>query len=236
MTFLPNFNFLEFIPEEEALKSREDPTYEPKTLLLDQVKAGENYEVVITNFHGGALVRYRVGDMIRITSLRNDELDIEIPQMVFHSRIDDMIDIAGFTRLTEKVIWQAIENAGVACKDWTVCKELRDKPILHLYLELKEDDYSLASGIALKIHNELKELDEPYADLESFLGIMPIEVTLISSGVFQGYLEMQKAAGVDLGRLKPPHMNPPESVIEFLVNGTGKVSVSSTEENRTKIV
>jgi protein-S-isoprenylcysteine O-methyltransferase Ste14 len=234
MTFLPNFNFLEFIPEVEALKSRQNPEYEPRILLLNEVKAGENYELVVTNFHGGALVRYRIGDMIRITSLRNEELGIDIPQMVFHSRIDDMIDIAGFTRLTEKVLWQAIANSGVACKDWTARKEVKDRPILHLYLELEQDDYSLAKDIALKIHEELKKIDEPYADLESFLGIMPIEVSLISSGTFMSYMEKQKAAGVDLGRLKPPHMNPSENVVEMLLGGAGKVIVS--EERRPEAV
>jgi len=65
MTFIPHLNFLEFIPQEDSLKSRQDPTYQPPTLLLDEVKAGENYEIVITNFHGGAFTRYRIGDMVR---------------------------------------------------------------------------------------------------------------------------------------------------------------------------
>jgi len=77
MVFFPNLNFLEFIPEEEYYKNRFDRTYQPKTVLLDEVKAGENYELVITNFHGGALVRYRIGDMIRITALRNENLGID---------------------------------------------------------------------------------------------------------------------------------------------------------------
>ena len=112
MTFIPNLNFLEFIPENDSLKLREDPSYQPKTLLLDEVKAGENYELVITNFLGGALVRYRIGDMITITSLSNTGLDINIPQMEFYSRVDDLIDIAGLTRITESTIWQAIERSG----------------------------------------------------------------------------------------------------------------------------
>ena len=69
MTFIPSLNFLEFIPEKEHFKWQLDHSYRPKTVLLDEVKTGENYEIVITNFHGGALVRYRPGDMIRITSL-----------------------------------------------------------------------------------------------------------------------------------------------------------------------
>ncbi len=232
MTFIPHLNFFEFIPEEDSLKSREDPTYQPKTLLLDELRAGENYELVITNFLGGTLVRYRNGDMIRITSLRNEQLNIDIPQMEFHSRVDDLIDIAGFTRLTEKVIWQAIERSGVACKDWAVRKEVKEIQKLHLYLELQENGYGREGDIVLDIHQRLKELDSDYANLESFLGVMPLEVTLLPDNAFQAYRLKQQAAGADLARLKVPHMNPSDSMLDFLINGSRRVAVTSGEERQ----
>ena len=68
MTFIPTLNFYEFIPDNEHWKWQLDHSYQPKTVLFDEVKAGENYELVITNLHGGALTRYRIGDMIRITT------------------------------------------------------------------------------------------------------------------------------------------------------------------------
>jgi hypothetical protein len=236
MTFIPHLNFLEFIPEEESLKSREDPTYQPKILLLDEVSVGKNYELVITNFLGGAMVRYKVGDMIRITSLRNEQLNIDIPQMVFYSRVDDLIDLAGFTRLTEKVIWQAIENSRVACTDWTVRKEVKDSHKLHLYLELKEKGYGQEEYIALNIHQRLKELDSDYADLESFTGLIPLEITLLPDNAFQSYRLQQQAAGADLIRLRVPHINPSDSMIDFLINGSRQVAVTSEEERRPETV
>ena len=39
---------------EEATKSRAIEGYRPNTVLVDEVEAGKNYEIVITNFHGGA--------------------------------------------------------------------------------------------------------------------------------------------------------------------------------------
>ena len=237
MTFLPYLNFLEFIPEKECLKSRADPAYQPTTVLLDEVKAGENYELVVTNFHGGALVRYRNGDMIRITSLRNEQLNIDIPQMEFHSRVDDLIDIAGFTRLTEKIIWQAIERSGVACKDWTVRKEIKEGTHkLHIYLELKENGYRQEEDVALAIHQQLKQLDSDYANIESFLGLRALEVTLLPDNVFQAYRLKQQAAGADLGRLKIPHINPSDSMLDFLINGAREVAVTSSEEGRPEPV
>ena len=232
MTFLPHLNFLEFIPEEDSLKLREDPTHEPKTLLLDEVRAGENYELVITSFLGGTMVRYRNGDMVRITSLRNEQLNIDIPQMEFHSRVDDLIDIAGFTRLTERTIWQAIEHSGVACKDWTARKEAKEQQKLHIYLELKEDGYQREKEVTLAIHQQLKELDSDYANLESFLGLRALEVTLLPENAFQAYRLEQQAAGAKLARLKVPHINPSDSMLDFLINGSRKVAVPDHRERR----
>lgn len=63
MTFMPDFNFLEFIPEEDFYHSSDDENFQPTTKLLDEVQLGV-YELVITNFYGGAFVRYRTGDLI----------------------------------------------------------------------------------------------------------------------------------------------------------------------------
>ena len=102
LTFVPDMNFLEFIPEDELDKSRKEPGYQPRTLLLDQVTPGSIYEIVVTNFHGGTFVRYRLGDLIKIIALGNEKAGIRIPQMIFHSRADDIIDLGGFARLTER--------------------------------------------------------------------------------------------------------------------------------------
>jgi phenylacetate-coenzyme A ligase PaaK-like adenylate-forming protein len=89
-----------------------DLSYIPKTLLLNEVKAGETYEIVITNFHGGSLVRYRIGDLVKITYLTNKNNGVKTPQMLFERRNDDVIDF-GFMWVTEKMIWMAIEKSGV---------------------------------------------------------------------------------------------------------------------------
>jgi hypothetical protein len=230
MSFVPNLNFFEFIPEEEAVKSWQDSSYQPKTYLLDELKPG-NYELVITNLHGGPFTRLRLGHLIRIISLKNKKLGIDIPQMEFLTRVDDQIDIAGFTRLSEKIIWEAIENTGLAYKNWTARKEVRkDKPILHLYIELKENGFITTEQIANSIHSELKRLDAPYADLESFTGLRTLEVSLLPSGAFKSYKRQQQAAGVELALLNPPHINPTAAIIKQLVTPIEKVAFAKTEK------
>ncbi len=234
MTFIPNLNFFEFIPEREWFKWQLDHSYRPKTILLDEVKASENYEIVLTNLHGGVFVRYRIGDIVRITSLRNEKLNIDIPQMVFYSRADDRIDISGFGRLTEKVIWEAIENSGILYKDWTARKEtVGDMAILHLYLELEDDYVASEEGVAAAVYSELQKLDSiyhynvysAYSDPETMLGLKPIKVTFIPRGAFARYISQRQAEGADLGTIKPPHINPSDKVLSLL--GAPKVVVEA---------
>ena len=218
LTFVPELSFFEFSPEEEHIKSKQDPSYQPRTILLDKVKAGDIYELVVTNFHGGVFTRYRSNDLIKIIALRDDEHDIDIPQMVFYSRADDIIDLMGFARLTEGTIWQAIENAEISYVDWTIRKESREKqPVLHLYIELTEDELRGEEGIREAVHQSFKDLDPNYRDIEKILGLKPLYVTILSPGAFQRYFSEKQAAGVDLAHLKPPHMKPSDKIIGDLL-------------------
>lgn len=234
MTFIPNLNFFEFIPEREWFKCQLDSSYKPNTVLLDEVKANENYEIVITSLHGGAFIRYRIGDMIRITSLRNEKLGIDMPQMRFHSRADDLIDISGFGRFTERVIWEAIENSGILYKDWTVRKEaMGDKAMLHLYLELKGNYTVSEKAVETVVYDELQKLDgiyhynvySAYGDPETLLGFKPIKVSFVPQGAFSNYISQREAEGANLGDLKPSHINPSDKVLSLL--GAPRVMVEA---------
>jgi hypothetical protein len=221
MVFFPNLNFLEFISEREHFKWQINHNYQPKTVLLDEVEAGESYELVITNFHGGALVRYRLGDMVRITALRNEKLNINIPQMVFERRADDLIDL-GFMRLTERVIWKAIENTGISYSGWTARKEVGVAARLHLYIELKDNYIADEETLATAVYEQIKQIDDGlyvYQDLsslEKLIRFNPIEVTLLPAGVFSKYRNRQQAEGAELVHLKPPHINPSDKVLSLL--------------------
>jgi hypothetical protein len=232
MTFIPNLNFLEFIPEEEHFKWQKDHSYQPKTLLLDEVKAGENYEVVITNFHGGALVRYRIGDMVRITSLRDDRLGIDIPQMVFERRADDLLDFV-VVRLTEKTIWQAIENTGIPYEDWTAYKE-PGEPMLNMIIELKSGYRSSEAEIAKAVHEQIMITDNDDFSADSPLRgdfadsiHFRVKATVLPPGTFASYISQRQSEGADLAHLKPPHVNPSDKVLALLLGRTQTEAVAA---------
>jgi hypothetical protein len=88
LTLLPYSQFFEFIPEKELVKSENDKDYRPSTVLVNELEPGKIYELVVTNFHGGPFLRYRIGDLIKVISLKDEEMKVQLPQIVFYNRAD----------------------------------------------------------------------------------------------------------------------------------------------------
>jgi len=238
MVFTPNLNFYEFIPEREQFKSQLDHDYRPKTLLLDELEADQCYEVILTNLHGGTLTRFRVGDVIRITSLKNETAGIALPQMAFERRADDLIDIAGFGRLTERVIWEAIETADVPYVDWTARKEVEgDQAFLHVYIEPSVQPAPAEKAFTAALYRQFRELDKRYSfNIYSIFGEeeeppadLPLRVSYLPAGAFRRYIVRQQNEGADLGHLKPPHINPSDAVLAALAQPAVEVERIAVE-------
>jgi len=215
--FFPDIVFLEFIPEQEWMKSRQDDSYQPQTVLLDEVQIDQRYELVITSFDGGPFLRYRMNDLIRFVAHKDEEANIDLPSMVFAGRSQGLIDLAGFTGIMdEPMIWQAIHDTGIAYEDWIARKEIsQDGAFLHLYLELKED--TPLDEVQQRINDGLRTLNPFYDDLVTMLEVEPLQVTLLSPGTYRAYFLEKQAAGADLAHLKPPHMNAPDGIVSDLL-------------------
>jgi hypothetical protein len=219
MTFSPDNNFLEFIPQEEHKKNKENPKYQPKTVLYNELKPGI-YELVFTNFHGGVFTRYRIGDLFEVLSLRNEECGIDLPQVKFYSRAGDVINLGGFAFLTENIIWKAIEETGIEYIDWVARKEIKGtNAYLNLFIELDSPASVDKDELEGRIHKNLKALNNDYANIEDMLGYKAINLGLLNIGAFDAYLEFQKGRGADIAHTKPPHMQPSKDQINVLLEG-----------------
>lgn len=216
LTFFPDAALVEFIPEEEWLKWRQDPSYTPKTVLLNEVTTGKRYEVVISSFYGKPLVRYRMHDMIRFTSLEDEETGVKLPQMEFDGRSMDYIDLAGFTGLIdEKLVWKAIVNSGIPNEDWTIRKEHAEgNPYLHLYIECTQPINH--ETVRAKVDEQLKTMNSFYADYAAMIEAHSLRVTLLSRGTYDAYRQEMVRRGADLAHLKPAHMNVSDELIDLL--------------------
>jgi len=227
LTLVPDSAFWEFMPVAEYRQWQQNPTCQPKTLLLNEIKPGQ-YVLVLTSFSGGAFIRYVVGDLLRVAAMSDEEMGIKLPQFLVESRADDVIDLASMAVLTERSIWEAFGHLEVGSLEWTARKEYggnRDNPTLHLYVEGKGIE---AERLTKDLHAALVATDESYAGYDAILQNNPIRITMLTPGTFQGYMEEKQAADADLGQLKPPRMQPPPGVVERLM------AISARLERRGK--
>lgn len=191
--FFPDSCFYEFIPEEELNRAIAIPDYQPRTVLWNEVVAGGIYEIVLTVLKGGAFARYRVGDVFRCIGIGSEKEHNSIPRFQYVDRVPQIIDIAGFTRITEKSIQQAIVLSRLPIASWTAKKEYSDnyRPYMHLYVELQRSNL-INSAISIRILQDqlgiyFRYLDQDYEDLKKILGIDPLKITLLKCGTFELY-------------------------------------------------
>lgn len=208
MYFFPDTAFYEFILESDMLKNHEDPSFVPPTYLMDEVRPGEKYELVFSIFKGGVFARYRCGDMYRCVGLENREDETKIPRFEYVDRVPWIIDIAGFTRISENGIRNVIKLSGLPICNWVAVKEYNEKkrPYLHMYVEL-EGDALVKQAMSADILKELlstyfKYIDQDYRDLKKILGMDPLVVTVIRCGTFRRY---EEKTGKKMNRMSPSY-------------------------------
>lgn len=214
LVLFPDLCFYEFIPEIEMERNIENPSYIPKTYLMNELIPGTNYELVITNLKGGAFVRYRLGDMFKCLTTGKEDGEVKLPKFSYLDRIPTTIDISSFTRISESTIKEVISLSKIDINDWFAIKEFdeNDKSFMHLYMELGAEGIKGASAKDLiKEHLSLyfRYVDNDYRDLKKLLGMDPLQVSIIPTGTIQYFKFMNHK---QLRRMNPL----PYDVLEIL--------------------
>lgn len=204
--FFPNTCFYEFLHEDDMIKLESDPDFQAKTYLMNEVVSGEKYELILTVLKGGAFARYRVGDIFRCVGLTNLDDDTRIPRFEYIDRVPSIIDIGGFTRISENGINDAVKLSKLPVKGWTALKEYNEdnKPFLHIYIEIDKNkfaDNAVNTDIIKDILSTyFKYIDQDYKDLKRILGMDPLKVTILKCGTFETYA---KVKGRPISRINP---------------------------------
>lgn len=202
MIFFPDACFYEFIPETEMQRNMEDPSYQPRTCLMDEIRAGESYELVLSVLHGGAFMRYRIRDVYHCLSAGGDK----IPRLTFVDRAPDVIDIAGFTRITASSMQEVIRLSGLKLGDWILKKEFNRSgdPYLHMYLEIPPEtqigEVTVRSVLTEHLSLYFKHFDNDYGDLKKLLNMEPLEITILKHGTIANY---ESAIHTRIPRINP---------------------------------
>lgn len=207
LVFFPDNAFYEFIPKSEMLKNEADPSYVPRTYLMNEVVANEEYEIVLTNFKGGAFMRYRPGDMYRCLRTVSEREGVMLPQFEYIDRVPWVIDIAGFTRITEGSIRCVLERSRLPVGDWFALKEYNGdkRSFMHFYVELDADTPQAAylDEQLIKDHfgAYFRHYDHDYKDLKRLLGVEPLVVTILPMGSLARF---EAQYGYAIRKINPP--------------------------------
>ncbi|XP_057682931.1 GH3 domain-containing protein [Corythoichthys intestinalis] len=178
----PRSMFCEFLPENQLEEETEEGTF-----LMEEVKEGQNYELVVTNAAG--LYRYRIGDVVKVTGFHN-----RCPVVEFQYRRGQMLNVRG-EKVTEALFLDALKKA---VSQWPAaqlldycCAEsgiMGDSiggcdPHYQVFLELK-GVRNLSEEQRYKLDECLQQASAVYRSFRIKGSIGPTRVQLVAPGAF----------------------------------------------------
>ena len=193
---LPFGGFYEFIPVEDGT--------EAAPLLLDQLEAGKEYELVVTNLSG--FYRYRLGDVIRVTGYHN-----ECPMIVFSYRKNQLISMYG-EKVTETALRTAVESmaeeSGTTVIEYSVYADTETDPGHYIVLlesdrEILPDAWPYYSEI---LNRKLCEAHDSYRKKIQQKTMLPLEVKFVQPQTYALFRDLRVMGGASPNQIKPIHV------------------------------
>ena len=189
---IPDSGFYEFIP----VGSKDDS----RTLTIDQLEQGIDYEMIITNLSG--LYRYRLNDVVRVTGFYN-----EAPLIKFVYRKNQVLSLVGENMTIDAVRWcieQFAVETGLTVIDYSLYGNTDSKPSFYeMFIEVDE----VLSAKDLKDCRDI--LEEKFMQANLIYGnsirlgrLGPLKLIPLQSQTYQLYRDMQIMKGASRNQLK----------------------------------
>ncbi|KAG8653474.1 jasmonoyl--L-amino acid synthetase JAR4 [Manihot esculenta] len=217
---LPNIGYFEFIPLGDSV----DNIYtEPKPVGLTEVKIGEEYEIIVTNFAG--LYRYRLGDVVKVMGFHNST-----PELKFVCRRSLLLTI-NIDKITEKDLQLSVEEAAkllaeekLELVDFSSVADLSTDP--GHYVIFWEISGEPTEDVLKECCNCLDRsfLDAGYITSRKINAIGPLELRVVHRGTFQKILDHYLGLGASVSQFKTPRCIGPTNnvVLQILSNNVVK--------------
>jgi hypothetical protein len=199
--------FYEFIPAGEIFN--ENPT----RLSLRDVKAGENYALIITNNAG--LWAYNIGDTVKFLSTNPYRL-------VVTGRTKHFISAFGEHVIGEEVEQSLLKAAGeenVRITEFTVAPMIQQGPgksYHEWFIEFENDPPDL-EAFALKVDHNLRSKNIYYDDLVTGNILQPLQIRVVRKN---GFIDYMKSVGKLGGQNKAPRLGNDRKVADELTKWT----------------
>lgn len=204
---IPDTVFYEFIPAEEEGK---------RTLLLNELKIGGRYEIVVTNYAG--LYRYRVGDVIKVVGFYNN-----CPEVEFLYRKNQVLNMVA-EKTNEEQLTYAIKSTMKKLKlnlvDYTAAPDNSVTPGRYLfYFEFRNSMSSYEVGLLERtLDIELRKSNLAYNRARSNRRLGVIKAVLLAPNTFNLMKEKLFSKGVSKNQIKIPRvMNKNQDILNFML-------------------
>lgn len=195
---IPDTAFYEFMPVEEGEKIGK------QTFCLEELEAGKKYEIVITNYAG--LYRYRLGDVIKVTSFYNNSPEIE-----FLYRKNQVLNMVS-EKTNEEHLTNSIRNTVIKLKlnlvDYTTISDNSVTPGRYLFYfefrnSLSNSDVEL---LERTLDNELRSSNLAYDRARNNKRLGKVKVILLKPNTFNLVKESLFTKGVSKSQIKIPRV------------------------------
>lgn len=186
--------FFEFVPAAEVFD--ENPT----RLSLHDVKAGENYALIINSNAG--LWGYNIGDTVKFVSTSPY-------RMVVTGRIKHFISAFGEHVIAEEVeqsLLKAAAQENVHITEFTVAPMIQQgegKSYHEWFIEFEQEPYNL-EAFAASVDNNLRKKNIYYDDLIRGAILQPLKISVVKPG---GFVEYMRSVGKLGGQNKVPRLS-----------------------------
>ena len=193
---LPFSGFYEFIPVDS--EASETP------LPMDQLEAGKEYELVLTNLSG--FYRYRINDVIRVTGFHNN-----CPMIVFAYRKNQLVNMYG-EKMADSVVQSAVqalsEESGTRILEYSVYPDAGVDPGRYIVLlesdeEIMPERWPLYSDI---LNRKLCEAHDSYRKKILQKTMRPLEVRFVQPQTYALYRDLKVMEGASPNQIKPVHV------------------------------
>ncbi|MTK13010.1 MAG: GH3 auxin-responsive promoter family protein [Clostridiaceae bacterium] len=210
---VPGSVYFEFIPLSEQ------DSENPIALNLEELKVGESYEVVITNYSG--FYRYRLGDIIKVVNYYH-----ESPVIEFLYRRGQLLNIVAEKTqeaAVQHAVMTAVKKWGTELVDYTVIQDLNSTVGFYkFYVEVNNPE-ALINNIEKNraiLEKALGEANPPYlAGLEANR-IAPLKLQVVKCGTFESVRKELLKKGASVNQVKIPRVINDKKLILLLDQNT----------------
>ncbi|PJI07289.1 MULTISPECIES: GH3 auxin-responsive promoter family protein [Clostridium] len=174
------------------------------TFLLHELKLGEKYEIVVTNYAG--LYRYKIGDVVKVVGFYNN-----CPEVEFLYRKNQVLNMAAEKTNEEQLtsaIQAAIKKLKLNLVDYTTMPDNSITPGRYIfYFELKNNMSScILQLLERTLDSELRKSNLAYDRARDNRRLGRIKVVLLKPNTFNLIKEALFRKGISKNQIKIPRV------------------------------